>query len=61
MMTCPDIGQRASLARHAGAIIQAFSKSASEKVELLRDAGVAISPSLSENGRTMETLLKRAA
>ena len=36
-------------------------ESASEKVELLRDAGVAISPSPSEIGRTMETLLKKAA
>jgi succinyl-CoA synthetase alpha subunit len=46
---------------HAGAIIQAFGESASEKVEMLRDAGVAISPSPSEIGRTMETLLKKAA
>ena len=46
---------------HAGAIIQAFGESASEKVELLRDAGVAISPSPSEIGRTMESLLKKAA
>jgi succinyl-CoA synthetase alpha subunit len=46
---------------HAGAIIQAFGESASEKVELLRDAGVAISPSPSEIGRTMEAVLKRAA
>lgn len=45
---------------HAGAIIQAFGESASEKVELLRDAGVAISPSPSEIGRTMETLLRVA-
>jgi succinyl-CoA synthetase alpha subunit len=42
---------------HAGAIIQAFGESASEKVELLRDAGVAISPSPSEIGRTMDALL----
>jgi succinyl-CoA synthetase alpha subunit len=46
---------------HAGAIIQAFGESASEKVELLRDAGVAISPSPSEIGRTMEAVLKKAA
>jgi succinyl-CoA synthetase alpha subunit len=46
---------------HAGAIIQAFGESASEKVELLRDAGVAISPSPSEIGRTMESVLKKAA
>jgi malate-CoA ligase subunit alpha len=45
---------------HAGAIIQAFGESASEKVELLRYAGVAISPSPSEIGRTMESLLKAA-
>jgi succinyl-CoA synthetase alpha subunit len=46
---------------HAGAIIQAFGESASEKVELLRDAGVAISPSPSEIGRTMEKVLRAAA
>jgi succinyl-CoA synthetase alpha subunit len=46
---------------HAGAIIQAFGESASEKVELLRDAGVAISPSPSEIGRTMEMMLRTAA
>ena len=46
---------------HAGAIIQAFGESASEKVELLRDAGVAISPSPSEIGRTMEMVLRTAA
>jgi malate-CoA ligase subunit alpha len=46
---------------HAGAIIQAFGESASEKVELLRDAGVAISPSPSEIGRTMDAVLKKAA
>jgi len=46
---------------HAGAIIQAFGESASEKVELLRDAGVEISPSPSDLGRTVETLLKKAA
>ena len=46
---------------HAGAIIQAFGESASEKVELLRDAGVAISPSPSEIGRTMENVLRKAA
>jgi len=46
---------------HAGAIIQAFGESASEKVELLRDAGVEISPSPSDLGRTVEALLKKAA
>lgn len=46
---------------HAGAIIQAFGESAGEKVELLRDAGVEIAPSPSEIGRTVETLLKKAA
>jgi malate-CoA ligase subunit alpha len=45
---------------HAGAIIQAFGESASEKVELLRDAGVAIALSPSEIGRTMERVLKAA-
>jgi succinyl-CoA synthetase alpha subunit len=46
---------------HAGAIIQAFGESASEKVEMLRDAGVEISPSPSDLGRTVDAMLKKAA
>jgi len=46
---------------HAGAIISAFGESASEKVEILREVGVTISPSPSEIGVTIEGLLKKAA
>jgi succinyl-CoA synthetase alpha subunit len=35
---------------HAGAIISAFGESASEKVEILRGAGVAVAPSPAELG-----------
>ena len=45
---------------HAGAIIQAFGESASEKVELLRDAGVAISPTPAEIGITAQKVLRAA-
>ncbi|MBI2720264.1 MAG: succinate--CoA ligase subunit alpha [Rhizobiales bacterium] len=46
---------------HAGAIIQAFGESASEKVEILREVGVAIAPTPAEIGVTVETILRRAA
>ena len=46
---------------HAGAIISAFGESASEKVEILREVGVAISPSPSEIGATVEGVLRKAA
>ncbi len=46
---------------HAGAIISAFGESASEKVEILRDVGVAIAPSPSEIGVTVADVLKKAA
>ncbi len=46
---------------HAGAIIQAFGESASEKVEILREVGVAIAPSPSEIGVTVAGALKQAA
>jgi succinyl-CoA synthetase alpha subunit len=46
---------------HAGAIISAFGESASEKVEILREVGVAISPSPSEIGTTVQAVLKKAA
>jgi malate-CoA ligase subunit alpha len=46
---------------HAGAIIQAFGEGASEKVELLREVGVAIAPTPAEIGSTVQQRLKRAA
>jgi malate-CoA ligase subunit alpha len=46
---------------HAGAIISAFGESADEKVEILREAGVAIAPSPSDLGSTMADLLAEAA
>jgi len=46
---------------HAGAIISAFGESADEKVEILREAGVAIAPSPSDLGSTMADLLVEAA
>jgi malate-CoA ligase subunit alpha len=45
---------------HAGAIIQAAGEAASEKVELLKDAGVAISPTPSEIGETVQATLAQA-
>jgi succinyl-CoA synthetase alpha subunit len=46
---------------HAGAIISAFGESASEKVEILREVGVAIAPSPSEIGMAMAEALRKAA
>jgi len=46
---------------HAGAIISAFGESANEKVEILREVGVAISPTPAEIGSTVATVLKKAA
>lgn len=46
---------------HAGAIISAFGESASEKVEILREVGVTISPSPSEIGVTVAGVLKKQA
>jgi len=46
---------------HAGAIISAFGESASEKVEILREVGVAISPTPAEIGNTVAEVLKKAA
>jgi succinyl-CoA synthetase alpha subunit len=46
---------------HAGAIISAFGESASEKVEILMDAGVRIAPNPSELGSTMAAALRAAA
>jgi succinyl-CoA synthetase alpha subunit len=46
---------------HAGAIISAFGESASEKVEILREVGVTISPTPAEIGTTVAAVLKKAA
>jgi malate-CoA ligase subunit alpha len=45
---------------HAGAIISAFGESASEKVEILREVGVAIAPTPAEIGLTAQTVLQAA-
>jgi malate-CoA ligase subunit alpha len=42
---------------HAGAIISAFGESASEKVEILRDAGVTVAPSPAELGQTVARVM----
>lgn len=49
---------------HAGAIISAFGESAQEKVEILKEAGVHISPTPSQFGETVRGILsehKKAA
>ncbi|HEY7688328.1 MAG TPA: succinate--CoA ligase subunit alpha [Dongiaceae bacterium] len=46
---------------HAGAIISAFGESASEKVEILREAGVAVAPSPAELGTAVAKVLAKAA
>jgi succinyl-CoA synthetase alpha subunit len=46
---------------HAGAIISAFGESANEKVEMLREVGVAIAPNPAEIGSTVASRLKLAA
>jgi len=46
---------------HAGAIISAFGESATEKAELLREAGVIVAPSPSELGSTMASVLAKKA
>ncbi|MCP5081172.1 MAG: succinate--CoA ligase subunit alpha [Alphaproteobacteria bacterium] len=46
---------------HAGAIISAFGESASEKVEILREVGVAIAPNPSSIGSTLADTLAKAA
>jgi len=45
---------------HAGAIIQAFGESASEKVEILRDVGVIIAPTPAEIGSVTQKVLRAA-
>jgi malate-CoA ligase subunit alpha len=46
---------------HAGAIISAFGESAAEKVEILREAGVAVAPSPAELGTSVAKVLAKAA
>jgi malate-CoA ligase subunit alpha len=46
---------------HAGAIISAFGESALEKVEILREAGVAVAPSPAELGISVAKVLAKAA
>jgi malate-CoA ligase subunit alpha len=46
---------------HAGAIISAFGESAVEKVEILKDAGVAVAPSPAEMGTAIAKVLAKAA
>lgn len=46
---------------HAGAIISAFGESASEKVEILKKAGVAVAPSPAELGTSVAKVLAKAA
>ena len=45
---------------HAGAIISAFGESASEKVEILKEAGVTVAPNPAEMGITVAEVLKAA-
>jgi malate-CoA ligase subunit alpha len=42
---------------HAGAIVSAFGESASEKVDILKSCGVAMAPTPSEMGSTMQKVL----
>ncbi len=46
---------------HAGAIVSAFGESAPEKVEILKEAGVAIAPTPAAMGETVAALLRRRA
>ena len=54
-MTAPK-GRRMG---HAGAIVSGKGESASEKVEILQEAGVAIAPNPSELGSTMAEVMKK--
>ncbi len=65
-MTKPVVGYVAGLTApkgrtmgHAGAIISAFGESADEKVEILKEAGVAIAQRPSELGATVAEVLGR--
>ena len=44
---------------HAGAIVNSAGESAAEKVEILEAAGILVSPTPSDMGTTMQTLLKQ--
>ena len=54
-MTAPK-GRRMG---HAGAIVSGKGESAAEKVEILKEAGVAIAPNPSELGSTMAEVMKK--
>ena len=43
---------------HAGAIVSSSFKSAAEKVVILKDAGIMVSPTPSDMGSTVASLLK---
>jgi len=43
---------------HAGAIIRAFGESAAEKVEIMREAGIAVAASPAELGSTVASVLR---
>ena len=43
---------------HAGAIVSSSGESAAEKVQILEDAGVLVSPTPSDMGVTMAKLLQ---
>jgi malate-CoA ligase subunit alpha len=44
---------------HAGAIVNSTGESASEKVIILKDAGIMVSPTPSDMGKTIAKMLKR--
>jgi malate-CoA ligase subunit alpha len=46
---------------HAGAIISAFGESAAEKVEILQECGVIVSPSPAEIGVTVAKVLGKSS
>ncbi len=65
-MTKPLVGYIAGLTApkgrrmgHAGAIVSTAGETASEKVEILKDAGVLVAPTPSDLGITMATALSR--
>jgi malate-CoA ligase subunit alpha len=43
---------------HAGAIVSSSGESAAEKVIILKDAGIMVSPTPSDMGKTVAKLLK---
>jgi malate-CoA ligase subunit alpha len=44
---------------HAGAIISAFGESAAEKVEVLKECGVHVSPTPADIGKTVAEVRKK--